>query len=286
MADTDVANFWTDEQWSRIRQVAVEEARAARVAGNVLPIVGPLEPDALFASASSLIEPNAAPNAVAGYSVDDATGIRLATLQTKVFLRDAQLREPKLASAMVAFRRAANVLARLEDEIVFNGQPGPNTPPPLLKFKNKGGLEVIDGQNRPGLADGQQPAPVSGEGLVGAVSSAIGALEARFQTGPFACILGTEAYRTVQSPNFSFILAQDRILPLLNGGPLVRSPALNEDAGMIIALGAALVELVLATDVSIEFLQTTEDAWFVFRVYEKMVLRIKDGYAIEHLKRA
>ena len=37
---------WTDEQWNKVRQVVYEEARKARVAGNFLPLYGPLEPDA------------------------------------------------------------------------------------------------------------------------------------------------------------------------------------------------------------------------------------------------
>ena len=62
-----------------------------------------------------------------------------------------------------------------------------------------------------------------------AVTQAIGALEEKFQTGPFACFLGqNKTFRAVQAPNYSFIVAQDRILPMLNGGPVVRSSALSK----------------------------------------------------------
>jgi uncharacterized linocin/CFP29 family protein len=282
MADNEVGSFWTGEQWSRIRQATVEEARAARVAANVLPVVGPLEPEASFAPGLSLIEPSTGANPVAGYSVDDATALKLATLQVKVFLREGQLREPGLTGAVAAFRRAANVLAHLEDEIVFNGQPGADTRPE--SFEDNDGVEVIGGDTSPGLALEQQFAPATGEEMVEAVTQAIGALEEKFQTGPFACFLGNKTFRAVQAPNYSFIVAQDRILPMLNGGPVVRSSALAKTSGIVVALGARLVELVVATDVSVEFLQTTPDAWFVFRVYEKMVLRIKDRTAIGHVK--
>jgi hypothetical protein len=36
----------------------------------------------------------------------------------------------------------------------------------------------------------------------------------------------------------------------------------------------------MATDITVEFLQVTAEAWFVFRVYEKIVLRIKQHGAI------
>ena len=46
MADSNTQLHWTDEQWNKVRQVVYEEARKARVAGNFLPLYGPLEPDA------------------------------------------------------------------------------------------------------------------------------------------------------------------------------------------------------------------------------------------------
>ena len=48
----------------------------------------------------------------------------------------------------------------------------------------------------------------------------------------------------------------------------------------MVALGGAPVELVIATDVSLNFLQVAPDPMFVFRVYEKMALRIKESDAI------
>jgi hypothetical protein len=39
-----------------------------------------------------------------------------------VYLRGAQVADPELETALSAFRRAANVLARLEDRIIFTGQ--------------------------------------------------------------------------------------------------------------------------------------------------------------------
>ena len=48
----------------------------------------------------------------------------------------------------------------------------------------------------------------------------------------------------------------------------------------MIALGGAPIDLVVATDISVNFLQVTEAPFFVFRVYEKIVLRIKQPEAI------
>jgi uncharacterized linocin/CFP29 family protein len=76
------------------------------------------------------------------------------------------------------------------------------------------------------------------------------------------------------------VLPRDRILPFLGGGSLLRSTTLRTNCGVVIALGGAPVELVIATDVALNFLQVTTEPYFVFRVYEKMALRIKEPQAI------
>ena len=62
--------------------------------------------------------------------VDDKTTLPLSTLHVKVWLRGAQMADPNLTSALQMFRRAANVLARLEDAIVFRGQQATDQGPP------------------------------------------------------------------------------------------------------------------------------------------------------------
>ena len=53
---------------------------------------------------------------------------------------------------------------------------------------------------------------------------------------------------------------------------------------MVVALGGAPVDLVVATDMSLNFLAVTLDPMFVFRVFEKIVLRIKQPGAIRGLE--
>ena len=52
----------------------------------------------------------------------------LATLQVQVALRGPRSPIPELSSALQLFRRAANVLARLEDLVVFRGLADGPTP--------------------------------------------------------------------------------------------------------------------------------------------------------------
>jgi uncharacterized linocin/CFP29 family protein len=289
---------WTDEQWARVNQVVQEEASRARVAATFLPLIGPLPGDTDFVR-RGLISYPATPAALAPppdqIFIDDRQIWQLATLQAKVRVRGAQMADPEMTSVLAMFRRAANVLARLEDTIVFNGlvQPGgPLTPVALPAWALGPGpgqiWEIIGGEAVPGLLDAANvtviyvppPLPIPNDLLVGVVSATIGGLENDGHFGPFALVLGNDLFQAVQTPDFGLVLPQDRIIPFLGGGSLVRSSTLPPNAGVMVALGGTPVELIVATDVCLEFMQLTFEPVFLFRVCEKMVLRIKEPTAI------
>jgi uncharacterized linocin/CFP29 family protein len=287
---------WTDEQWARVNQAIQEEASRARVAATFLPLSGPLPADADFVRAQKI--PFDRP-----LRIDDRNTIQLATLQVNVTVRSAQMADPEMASVLALFRRAAYVLARLEDEVVFRGlEPGPNGPDDFQPVGGVGDLpaiwEVHGGQELGGLWESLRnppdprswqwiPVSAAGDALVGAVSQAIGCLEAHGQFGPFATVLGQGLFVVAQTPNReSLVLPQDRIIPFLGGGSLLRSSTLDEYkgySGVVVALGGGPVELVVATDLSVQFLQVTDHPNFLFRVREKIALRIKEAEAIIRL---
>ncbi|MFZ0210106.1 MAG: encapsulin, partial [Roseiarcus sp.] len=122
---------WTDEQWALVTQTVQKEASRARVAATFLPLFGPLPPDTDFVRADKLeYKDSPEPKPPKRISVDDKAILLLATLYVKVWLRGAQMEDPNLTSALLMFRRAANVLARLEDAIVFRGQEDRDKGPP------------------------------------------------------------------------------------------------------------------------------------------------------------
>jgi uncharacterized linocin/CFP29 family protein len=274
MTDNNSQVPWSDEQWDRVKRAIQEEANRSRVAATFLQLFGPLPASADFVRREEITVDNQ-------IAIADTDTIKLPTLQVKVELRGAQMADPELTSALALFQRAASLLARLEDALIFRGQTAANQPP--AGGPNIG--QVLGGQQSRGLlAAGAPSIPVraNGNALVAAVSGAIGALEANGHFGPFAVALGQALFLAAQTPNRgSLVLPQDRIIPFLGGGgSLVRSSTLPTDNGVVVALGGAPVELVIATDVSLNFLQVTTDPKFVFRVYEKMALRIKESDAI------
>jgi uncharacterized linocin/CFP29 family protein len=294
---------WTDEQWARVQQVIQEEASRARVAATFLPLVGPLPPGTDFVRKEAVTYP-ANPNQPPPQQIkiEDRTTVQLATLQVNVPLRGAQVADPEMTSVLTSFRRAANVLARLEDAVVFGGliERDPNNPGDIiLNGKVDPPIwEIRAYEESKGLVDAaptEVASPNTGNDLVAAVSAAIGKLEERGHFGPFAVVLDQAFFLSVQTPENGLVLPQDRIVPFLGGGPLLRSSALTEKpepgkkpakkaVGLVVALGGAPVELVFAKDVSLNFLQQTADGDYLFRVLEKLVLRIKEADAIVKLK--
>jgi uncharacterized linocin/CFP29 family protein len=294
---------WTDEQWARVNATIQEEAARARVAAKFLPLIGPLPPDTDFVRRETVFP---IPGPPAALGIEDRTTIQLATLQVELQLRGRQMADPDLTSALELFRRAANGLARLEDAVVFNGLvrilipgggvipipiPGPvgvprggPGPPNIWQI---GAQEPNDG-----LRDAGQPYPVmvelgagsDGQNLVSAVSRSIGQLEGRGHFGPFALVLDQVLFLVAQTPDpDSLVLPQDRIIPFLGGGPLLRCSALDVGSGVMVALGGSPVELVVGKDMSVQFLQITTEPEFLFRVYERIVLRIKEPGAVSAL---
>ncbi len=234
--------------------------------------------------------------------IDDRDTIRLATLQVIVPVRNAQMADPELTSALALFRRAANVLARLEDAVIFRGfAPNPAIVGGFAPPAGLAGLppvwQITGALAARGLWTRAAPPsqwiripfapPRRGNRLVSAVSAAIGRLEGAGQFGPFAAVFGQGLFLIAQTPDqASYALPQDRIIPFLGGGPLLRSSTLddfNGYGGVVVALGGSPVELVVATDVSLQFLQVSADPTFLFRVSEKIALRIKEPDAVMQL---
>jgi uncharacterized linocin/CFP29 family protein len=328
---------WTPEQWERVRQVAAAEADRSRVAAGFLPLYGPLPNEADFVR-TNLISSGAIADeglgrrpedALERLEIDDTSTIKLWVLQVKLFLRGAQMADPELTSVLGMFRRAANVLSRLEDTLVFNGLPKgktnsermkalppiwevlgrregdpsrwmpgllPETPGPYPELLGRYDPDPSKDQDarrfrqwvsfeEPKETERDLPLAPLGNRLVSEISEAIGNLEANGHYGPFALVLGQKLFQALQTPNSaSLVLPQDRVIPFLgSGGSLLRSTTIPPEKGVIVALGGDPVELVIAKDIAVHFLQVTTDPYYVFRLHEKLVLRIKHPGAIRGL---
>jgi uncharacterized linocin/CFP29 family protein len=232
--------------------------------------------------------------------IDDRDTMRLATLQVIVPVRNAQMADPEMSSVLTLFRRAANVVARLEDAVVFRGlapdptNPGEYSPPAgigrlpaiwqITGAREARGIWTPFPLPGPRITIPGRPPETRGQELVGAISEAIGELEQNGQFGPFAAVLDQQLFLVAQTPDpGSFVLPQDRIIPFLGGGPLLRSTTFDAFTGVVVALGGAPLELVVASDMSVQFLQVSSEPLFMFRVSEKIALRVREPDAIVRL---
>lgn len=259
---------WTSEQWNQIQQVVADEVSKVSVAGSFLACCGPLERSATVVRSQRLSDQPAP------ITVDDVSTLQLWTLAVHIELKQRQLAEEHLTGATAAFRRAANLLARAEDAIVFNGLP--QADPTTAQLQNSriplqcqvSGGQMLDGLV--GTARSTRPELVRG------IASAIATLERNGHLGPFACILGQTAFVKANTPiPGSLVLPKDRIEPML-GTQLLRSSTLESKQVLVVSLAGDPIDLVVATPPTVQFLNVSNEARYRFRVYEKFVLRIKE----------
>ena len=255
--------------------------RAARAWATFLPLFGPLPESTDFVRSEDIAIGNQ-------ITIADTDTIKLPTLQVKVYLRGAQMKDPELTSVLALFRRAANLLARLEDAIIFNGQPAANQVP-------AGGppniWEVRGGQPSRGLFAPQPgqtiPAQPTGQSLVTGVSESIGRLEANGHFGPFSVVLDQGSFLAAQTPDpglARLAAGPHRSVPGRRfTAPLVQLP---RDSGVVVALGGCANRTCRRHGRVAQLLTGHHRPVFVFRVYEKMALRIKEPEAIIALGRA
>jgi uncharacterized linocin/CFP29 family protein len=304
---------WTEDQWSRIAGVVTEEAQKARVAAQMLPLVGPEDPTAVAVppfSLSTKPNPSMVPSRTAPdrLSVNSDPTLHLTKIAVNVPLRTREAADPSLEAALVMFRRAANYIARVEDALVFNGRAAPGTPPPFGVAGIPAVVQVTGDASVQGIfpfigpwggrslisvaAVPAPPGTALGDRVVTAIIQAINALDAQGQLGPYSCALSPRLFEAICTPNANLVLPRDRILPFLQG-PLLRSSAVFQAPavalpfmawGVVIATSANPVELVVASDLQVRYLQTTEEPRLIFRVTERVAVRIKEPKAIALLE--
>jgi uncharacterized linocin/CFP29 family protein len=292
---------WSDEQWSRASKLVQQEAQRARVAAQFLPIYVQGDTTATAVPRRLLqYDPTGAtaPAPTHRMSVDSDPNISLTSLAVNVFLTSQEANDPEQSAALIELRRAANLIARLEDALLLRGQDKKGADPAGINFPNR--VFTVSGGGNPGLYSDAPPTPLptpppatnfgarqtlqvpagsKGPALAAAIIKATTKLEAAGHNRPFACVLGQNLYTELHDPTAAMILPRDRVVPVLEG-PLLRSSTLPDDAGIVVALGGSPIEIVVSSELHLRFLQITTDPWFVLRVSERIALRVTDWSAI------
>lgn len=273
MSDSGKPMEWTAQQWQTVQQTVYEEARKARVAARFLPLYGPVAADAETVPAEKLNEGRPEGIDKARLHVDDTSTLRITTVAVNVYLNSQQVAQPDLSAALTLFRRAANVIARVEDALIFRGSEGRSLKIPEL-------YEATRGTSEKGLYDLANQsvghAVNDAEALLRDVARGITMLEDRGYVAPYALALGNDLFVTAETPDKgSLVLPSDRIRPLIEG-PLVRTGTLPAKAGILFSLAGKPVEIVVAKEIGVTFLQVSTEPRWIYRVSERFVLRVKE----------
>jgi uncharacterized linocin/CFP29 family protein len=271
---------WSDAQWQKVNDCVTEAFGKTSVASAFLPLYGPLPGGTETVRNERLRETDRTkkPPTVTLDADHDSVNLKLVNLTVNVELSGEQVAEDSLSNAMLAFRRAANILAQEEDGIVFDGlRRGPeandlfvaNTVEP-----QRGLADLIVRLNQDNFED--LPGGSVGSDIVFRVVRAIGRLEKKSNSSPFFCVLGDDLFDKAHDPSPNLVLPADRIAPLLRGGSLLRSGKMDSNTGIVVSLSAGAVDIVVGTPPTVQFLQRTDKGRFLFRVYERFALRVRD----------
>jgi uncharacterized linocin/CFP29 family protein len=291
MSDGQLA--WGDAEWSRIRQIVHDEALRTRVAASFLPLYGPLPGASETVPVNELMVRNSdATGEPATLAVNDYTTRQFVSVSVNVQLKNHMLADPELAAATILFRRAAGLVARAEDSIIFNGKIkgsapvglGPETDVCRIRGEDEyAGLVDLGGAPIPASVERDQDKQRDkdlGRGVFLAVVEAVNQIESAGYHRPFAVVLGNDLFTAIHTPiPASMVLPRDGIPPIIEG-PLLRSSSLPPDRGLVISLQGDPVEIVVPSDISVRYLQSTLDGAHVFRVSQRFLLRVKDKRAI------
>jgi uncharacterized linocin/CFP29 family protein len=144
--------------------------------------------------------------------------------------------------------------------------------------------------------------PLDNPGLIQAIVDAINSLEENGYVAPYVCVFGRNPFRAAYEPiDNSTVLPRDRLEPLIGRELLHASgidilpqrfklydPKLGEgnwqSRGVLLSMADEPIDLALAAEATPEFRQVDLDGKYVFSVFERFALRIKDAKAIVPLK--
>jgi uncharacterized linocin/CFP29 family protein len=144
--------------------------------------------------------------------------------------------------------------------------------------------------------------PLDNDGLMQAIVDAINSLEENGYVAPYVCVFGRNPFQAAYKPiNNSTVLPRDRIEPLIGRELLHASgidvhpqgfnlydPKLGQgdwrSRGVLLSMADEPIDLALAAEATPEFRHVDLKGRYVFSVFERFALRIKDTNAIAPLR--
>jgi uncharacterized linocin/CFP29 family protein len=289
---------WKPDIWERASQAVHEERQRTSVARRFLPIYGPLNSGATTIASDTVVVEGGQ------LSVDEVATTSLVELFLQFFLTPAQVeREEELTTFITLATRAANLLSQAEDIVIFQGQSAidGNGGPQHALFAERivrarsgpAGRGLVNAASGdpvtvPALDPNQTP-PHWGENTAAAFFDAYARLQSGqgsglAEYGPYAGVLSTAPYADAHAPLATTLSTPSALIkPLVEEG-FYGTGTLPASRGLLLSLGGDTMDLVVGVDATIAFLQEDAAGNYVFRLYERIALRIKSDSAIVGLE--
>ena len=165
-----------------------------------------------------------------------------------------------------------------------------------MRQRNPGSLGLIEA---PGVK--RTKFRLDNDGLMKAVVAAIDSLEDNGYVAPYVCVFGRNPFEAAFTPiKNSTVLPHDRIEPLI-GRELLHASGIDilphkagrysklnkkewPSRGVVFSMAGEPIDLALAAEATPEFRQVDLEGLYVFSVFERFALRIKDAKAIVPLR--
>lgn len=311
---------WTEAQWNRVREEVFNAWQRVRVAASFLPVYSSLPASTKIVPSEVFRRNGSIDTAATAYLLEIALPVTL----TRQEVRDENLSSALLQftrramqvgqledwfifngiAAGAAFPSQPKIkytpdIAFAKGKGVVQGLPTPIADPATqikgLRRWNPGALGLYySPKDRSRLTAGKPDSSV----LMETVVDAINALDREGYVGPHVCVFAQAPYTAAYSPKpTSLVLPRDRIEPII-GRELLHASALDiaprgakpsttkgwRSRGVLLSLAGDAIDLAVAAEATAEFRQVNAAGRYVFAVFERFALRVKDPKAIVPLQ--
>ncbi|WP_254901231.1 family 1 encapsulin nanocompartment shell protein [Tuberibacillus sp. Marseille-P3662] len=263
----------TQQQWNHLQDTVIETARDHIVADRFLDIYGPIGIGSQSISNPVYLEPEPASISMHGDELDVAKPNDTQMLVIPILYKDfvihwRDIEHAKETDKPLDFSAAASAasdVALKEDDLIFNGEGSLNIP----------GLMNVDGRETVRCSNWSRGGGRAFNDIVAARNRLIKS----GYTGPFALVLSADAYTQLhQVHGHSNVLEIEHVRNLFEDG-IYQSSQVRNGCGVVVATGEQNVDIVIAQDVSVYFLNN-DNLNRYYRVMECLVPRIKRPSAI------
>jgi uncharacterized linocin/CFP29 family protein len=288
---------WNEEIWNRIDSSVHAESVRTMPASSFLPRVDPMMGALTTDSDTVLIDEPQSPRRGmnGGLSINEAATFPLVETWVEFALTPQQVaRELRLMTACTLAKRAANVLVQATDLLIFQGDAAcagdPLFTDRLARVRSgPAGAGLVNAIPAGAEAQLIRVGTVSaadqrfGDRTFEAVTEGRARLEGQGHYGPYALVLHTIPYADTYAPLAVTLETPASLLdPMLSAG-FYETGALPPLTGLLISVGGNSMDLVVGSDATTAFLQQDAEGKYVFRVYKRFALRVKDNSAILRL---